>query len=54
MKESEQLEKKLSVRMPEDEYEEFKKLCHLEFSGMAKIARGLILEWMTKKRKQKK
>lgn len=44
----------VSVRLEPEDYEEFDKLAHLEFSRMATIARGLILEWIQKKRKQKK
>lgn len=54
MKKDEYLTKKLSTRMSEEEYETFKKLCHLEFSQMAGIVRELILGWMEKRRKKLK
>lgn len=54
MKENEFLTQKLSVRMSIEEYRNFKKLCHLEFSQMATIARGLIQDWIDKNKKKLK
>jgi len=44
----------ISVRLPIEDYENFKRLSHLEYSQMATIARGLILEWMRKKQAKSK
>ena len=43
----------VSTRLEPKDYDDFKKLCHLEFSQMATITRGLILEWIRKKQKNK-
>ena len=50
----EEIKKQVSFRLTEDEYKEFNKACHLEFSQMASIVRGLVLDWMEKKRKKGK
>lgn len=44
----------VSVRLDPKDFEDFHKLCHLEFSQMASILRKLILEWMEKNRKKLK
>lgn len=44
----------VSVRLEVRDYDTFKKLCHTEFSQMATIARGLILEWVEKHKKRLK
>lgn len=44
----------VSVRLEPKDYIDFNKLCHMEFSQMATIARGLILEWIEKNRKKLK
>lgn len=42
----------VSVRLEPKDYEDFDKLAHLEFSRMATIARNLILEWISKRKKK--
>jgi hypothetical protein len=44
----------VSVRLEPKDFEDFNKLCHLEFSQMAPVARQLILEWIDKNKKKLK
>lgn len=44
----------ISTRLEPKDYQDFKKLCHLEYSQMATITRGLLLEWIDKNRKKLK
>lgn len=44
----------ISTRLEPKDYEDFKKLCHLEYSQMATITRDLILDWLDKNRKKLK
>ena len=44
----------VSVRLEPEDYKNFNRLCHMEFSQMAPMARMLILEWMEKKGKKAK
>jgi hypothetical protein len=44
----------VSVRLDPKDYIDFNKLCHMEFSQMAPIARRLILEWIEKSKKKLK
>jgi hypothetical protein len=54
MQDSEKKVRKFSVRLTEEEYEIFNKLCHLRFDQMAPVARRLIQEWIEKNRKKMK
>lgn len=44
----------VSVRLEPQDYEDFNKLCHMEFSQMATVGRELLLEWIDKNRKKLK
>lgn len=44
----------ISTRLEPQDYEDFRKLCYLEYSRMASITRGLILEWVDKNKKKLK
>lgn len=53
-KQDKQMSTQVSVRLEPKDYQDFNKLCHLEFSQMATIARELLLEWIDKNRKKLK
>lgn len=44
----------VSVRLEPQDYLDFKKVCHLEYSQMATVARGIILDWLEKHKKKLK
>lgn len=43
----------VSFRLQAKDFEDFHKFSHLEYTQMAQIARGLVIEWLEKKRKKK-